>query len=197
MADRDRLDGQELGRLLARADELLERVESLPGPGARAAVDALRALTGLYGEALARVLDLAGTAAGTAPGTSGGLLDGLLDDELLAHLLVLHGLHPEPAERRAARAVERLRPAVRERGGEVEPAGVTADGVARVRLTAKGCGGSASALQEAVREAVLAMAPELSGVEVVRETGAGAAAPAFVPVASLTRRAAAPAGEPV
>ncbi|MYS18493.1 NifU family protein, partial [Streptomyces sp. SID4982] len=67
------------------------------------------------------------------------LLDRVSGDELLAHLLVLHSLHPEPPERRAERAVERLRPAVRERGGDLEWLGVEGD-VARVRVESGGGG---------------------------------------------------------
>ncbi|MFI7413007.1 NifU family protein [Streptomyces sp. NPDC049627] len=164
---------------LARLDELLEGLESAPGPTTRSAVEAVRLLTEVYGEALARVLDHA----------DGQLAARLADDELLGHLLVLHAIHPEPVERRAARAVERLRPAVRERGGDVEWAGVDGD-VARVRLTAgggcgSGCGGgSGDEVGAAVREAVLAVAPELTAVEPLPSTPA----PAFVPLATLTHR---------
>ncbi|MFF7564381.1 NifU family protein [Streptomyces pseudovenezuelae] len=165
---------------LARLDQLLEGLESAPGPSTRSAIEAVRLLTEIYGEALARVMDRADAR-----------LSGLLaDDELLAHLLVLHEIHPEPVERRAARAVERLRPAVQERGGDVEWAGV--DGaVGRVRLTAgggcgSGCGGGTSDVTDAVREAVLAVAPELTAVEPVETT----APPAFVPLTALTNRGA-------
>ncbi|MFE7891852.1 NifU family protein [Streptomyces sp. NPDC057412] len=169
---------------LARLDELLEGLESTPGPVTRPATEAVGLLTEVYGEALARVLDLAGTA----------LAARLADDELLGHLLVLHDIHPEPAERRAARAVERLRPAVRERGGDVEWAGVEG-GVARVRLTAAGgcgagCGSGGADVTDAVRAAVLAAAPELTDVEPVPEPAARRSAPAFVPLATLTHRSA-------
>ncbi|MET8246367.1 NifU family protein [Streptomyces sp. NPDC005202] len=169
---------------LARLDELLEGLESRPGPTGRAAIEAVRLLTEVYGEALARVTDHA----------DGQLAECLADDELLGHLLVLHAIHPEPAERRAARAVERLRPAVRERGGDVEWVGVDGQ-VARVRLTAaggcgSGCGGGTSDVTEAVREAVLAVAPELQAVEPVPSAPARRAAPAFVPLDALARRGA-------
>jgi len=88
---------------------------------------------------------------------------------------------------------------VQRRGGDIELVGID-DGVARVRLTERGCGsgcGSASTgVPEAVREAVLAAAPELSGVERMPEPAAPAA---FVPLAALTRRPpppAVPAREP-
>jgi Fe-S cluster biogenesis protein NfuA len=180
-----RLDDGEVAARIARIDELLEKVQIAPGPMAQTAVDAVRALTEVYGEALARVLDHADAA----------LAARLTEDELLGHLLVLHDVHPEQPERRAARAVERLRPAVQERGGDVALDGVEGP-VARVRLRTAGCGsgcGSASlGVEEAVREAVLAAAPELTAVETVPETKSRT--PAFVPVDSLLRRPARPQG---
>ncbi|MFJ9543209.1 NifU family protein [Streptomyces sp. NPDC101225] len=163
---------------LARLDELLAGLESAPGPTTRSAIEAVRLLTEVYGEALARVMDHA----------DGPLAAHLTEDELVGHLLVLHAVHPEPAERRAARAVERLRPAVRERGGDVEWAGVQ-EGVGRVRLTAgggcgSGCGGGSADVSAVVRAAVLAAAPELTAVE----PEPAAAPAAFVPLADLKRR---------
>ncbi|MFG2606361.1 NifU family protein [Streptomyces sp. NPDC048514] len=184
MADAVRLPDPAVEARLARLDEVLAELESAPGP----ALEAVTLLTEVYGEALGRVLDHA-----DAP-----LRERLVEDELLGHLLVLHQVHPEPAERRAARAVERLRPAVRERGGDVEWAGV--DGrVGRVRLsTGGGCGGgcgSGSAdVAGAVEAAVLAAAPELTAVETA-PPDAERPAPAFVPLTTLTRRTAAQSQE--
>ncbi|MET9395786.1 NifU family protein [Streptomyces sp. NPDC006624] len=166
-----RLADPDVEARLARLDEVLDGLGPVPGP----ATEAVRLLTEVYGEALARVLDHA-----DAP-----LAARLADDELVGHLLVLHDIHPEPAEQRAARAVERLRPAVRERGGDVEWAGLDGQ-VARVRLTTgSGCGGGAAEVTDAVREAVLAAAPELTAVEPLTETP-----PAFVPLTTLTHRGA-------
>ncbi|MFE9644964.1 NifU family protein [Streptomyces sp. NPDC006365] len=175
-----RLADPDVEARLARLDELLDGLQSVPGPATRSATEAVRLLTEMYGEALARVLDHA----------DAQLAERLADDELLGHLLVLHDIHPEPPERRAARAVERLRPAVRERGGDVEWAGVDGD-VARVRLTSgggcgSGCGGGGGEAAAAVREAVLAVAPELTAVEPLPDTPP----PAFVPLTTLKRRGA-------
>ncbi|MBV7697826.1 NifU family protein [Streptomyces sp. TRM70350] len=182
-----RLNDAEVMARLARIDELLEKVEIAPGPTAQAALDAVRALTDVYGEALARVMDHADPA----------LSARLTADELLDHLLVLHDIHPEPPERRASRAVERLRPALQERGGDAELAAVEGP-VARIRLRTPGCGsgcGSASAgVEEAVREAVLAVAPELTAVEPVPEPQSPKAA--FVPLDTVLRRPAQPQGAP-
>ncbi|RCW44644.1 Fe-S cluster biogenesis protein NfuA [Halopolyspora algeriensis] len=179
MTESDRLDDAAIGQRLARLDELLERVEQVPGPTVEAAIEAVQTLTEVYGEALARVLSLAGQS----------LAEELADDELLGHLLVLHDLHPDPVERRVSRAIEGLRPAVQERGGDVEPAGIDG-GVADVRLSIKGC--SSSGVEDAVREAVLAVAPELSGVKFV--PAADDRDDAFIPLDALLQRPASAGG---
>ncbi|MEV8565506.1 NifU family protein [Streptomyces sp. NPDC051322] len=181
MTDHGRLDAPAIGQRLARIDELLERVEGTPGPTSDAAIEAVQALAEVYGEALARVRDLAD------PQLSGRLVD----DELLGHLMVLHEIHPDPLEHRVVRALDNLRPAVRKHGGEMELTGIS-DGVASVRLTVKGCGSSAAPVEEAVREAVLAAAPELSAVR--WEPAAEQPDAAFVPLDSVTRRPVASGG---
>ncbi|GHE05247.1 NifU family protein [Streptomyces alanosinicus] len=179
MADAVRLSDPAVEARLARLDEVLAELESAAAP----ALEAVSLLTEVYGEALARVLD----------GADAPLRERLAEDELLGHLLVLHAIHPEPAERRAARAVERLRPAVRKLGGDLAWAGVEGR-VARVRLSTggkcgSGCGGGSGDAMAAVRAAVLAVAPELTAVEQLTEPAGRRAAPAFVPLTTLTHRA--------
>ncbi|MYR88880.1 NifU family protein [Streptomyces sp. SID685] len=165
---------------LSRLDEVLAGLEHTPGP----ALEAVRLLTEVYGEALARVLDGADERLGAR----------LAGDELVGHLMVLHGVHPQPLAERAERAMERLRPAVRERGGDLTWAGVEGE-VARVRLDSGskggcggGCGSGSADISAAVREAVLAVAPELSEVEIVPNGEERKAAPAFVPLNTIKRR---------
>ncbi|GAA2710855.1 NifU family protein [Micromonospora olivasterospora] len=169
-----RLDDAAVEPRLARLDALLGQLEQVPGRTAELALEAVETLTEVYGEALARVTDLA---AGTPA------LDGLTGDELLRHLLLLHGVHPDPVRRRVARAVDDLRPQLRARGAEITLVAVE-DAVATVSLSAGGCGGGGAALRELVREQVWAFAPELSAVDVV----APAPTPALIPVAALRRR---------
>jgi Fe-S cluster biogenesis protein NfuA len=190
MADARRLPDPAVEARFVRLDELLTGLESAPGPVAREALEAVGLLTEVYGEALARMLD-------GADGADGALAARMADDELVGHLLVLHALHPEPVEHRAARAVEKLRPAVRDRGGDLEWAGVEGR-VARVRVSTgsgcgSGCGGGSADVIGAVRAAVLAVAPELEAVEEV--PAERRPAPAFVPLTTLTRRTGARARE--
>ena len=163
---------------LARLDEMLGRLERTPGATAESALDAVTLLTEVNGEALSRVVaHVSGDAAGA-----------LVDDELIGHLLVLHGIHPEPVERRVARTLDGLRPQLNRRGVEVDLVGIEAK-TARVSIKGGGCGGTAGHAEEIVREAVLAAAPELAEVQVTQPK----AAPAFVPVDALMRPPALPA----
>jgi Fe-S cluster biogenesis protein NfuA len=164
-----RLDDAAVQERVARLDELLERVEQVPGVAGELALEAVAALAEVYGEALARALGLAADPRA------------FVADELLGHLLALHGIHPDPVERRAKQALSALEPAVRERGGEVELAGID-DGVAHVRLSVGGCG--SAGVEDAVRSAVLAVAPELADVQ----RDVPPPAPAFVPLDSLLTR---------
>lgn len=79
-----------------RVEAALEAVESLPEASREVALDALQELLALYGDALWRVLErLGGTSERVDPAR-------LAEDELIGHLLMVHGLHPlgfeDPAE---------------------------------------------------------------------------------------------------
>src|SRR4051794_17075032 len=102
--------------LVERLDSLLEQLERATGPVAEVATGAVRTLATVYGAALGRVVALAGQA---PPMTSA-----LAEDELLCHLLALHGIHPWPAERRIRRALAGMRQDLDPRGQEVELAGI-------------------------------------------------------------------------
>jgi Fe-S cluster biogenesis protein NfuA len=168
-----RLDDRAMRGRLAHLDEVLAQVERIPGPSGELALDAVSTLASVYGEALARVV---GYAAGAAEVTAA-----LAADELVGHLLVLHDVHPEPVGSRVGRAIERLRPAVRHRGGEIELVGIER-GVAEISLTLGGCGSAAGEVLEAAREAVLAVAPELSDVRRQRSSTRGGHDSAFIPI---------------
>jgi hypothetical protein len=170
-----RLCDSEIGEALSRLNALLEQLEQTPGPAGEIAADAVTALAQLYGEALARAI-------GYVLGTP-AVQEAFLNDELLGHLLVLHDLHPESLDRRISRIVGRLSVPLDSHGARVELAGVE-DGVATVRLAAHGCG--SAGIADAVREAVLAAAPELSDVSVI---SAASHDTAFVPLEKLMAHA--------
>lgn len=169
-----RLPDEQVGETLGRLDELLAQVEQTPGPAGEIAVEAVSALAHVYGEALARALGIVSDAS--------AIREAFVRDELLGHLLVLHDLHPDSLTTRVGRVIRALGDQMQNSGADLTLAGIE-DGVATIHVSARGCGSSTNGIADAVREAVWAMAPELSDVR-VEPTPANDGA--FIPVSSLT-----------
>ena len=120
-------------------------------------------------ELVAALLDLYGEGLGAdrrhvAERDDGTLARALADDELVAHLLLLHGLHPVPLEERVRGALDEVRPVPRvprrrRRAARVE------DGVVRLRMegSCNGCPSSAMTLKLAIEEAIHKAAPGRRG----------------------------------
>lgn len=160
------MDGREHARRAERLELLLEEIAALPDPGARERMEELVGmLLDLYGDAMARIVELAERA--EAEHGSEGLVQALADDDLVAPLLLLHGLHPVPLEARVARALDEVRPYLRSHGGNVELLDI-AEGVARLRLqgSCHGCPSSAMTLKLAIEDAIYKAAPDLDRLEV-------------------------------
>jgi Fe-S cluster biogenesis protein NfuA len=179
------VEERELREHAARIDAILTEIESCPDPRARDAMaDVVQSLLALYGEGLARMLAVVSQQPDAA--LAARTIERFTEDALVAHLLLLHDLHPVDAATRVEQALDGVRPYLQSHGGDVELIGVEA-GVARVRLNGhcKSCPSSALTLKSTVEEAIRKAAPELIAVEA--ETPA--AAPAnFVPMADLTPR---------
>ncbi|MEV7402635.1 NifU family protein [Streptomyces sp. NPDC091267] len=120
-----------------------------------------------------------------------GVLAALAADDLVATVLLVHGLHPYGVETRVEQALESVRPYLGSHGGDVELLAVTDDGTVRLRLlgSCDGCPSSSVTLKLAVQGAVEAAAPEITSIEVetAADEDAGAAGP-LVPVDSLFAR---------
>jgi Fe-S cluster biogenesis protein NfuA len=156
------MDDREVRERVAALERLLEQIGDDPK-----AIEAVRALVELYGEALARFLTGADPA----------------EDELLSHLLLVHDLHPVDVETRVRQALDDVRPYLGSHGGDVELLGVE-HGVARLRLagTCNGCPSSTVTLRNAIEEAVMRAAPELDGIDA---EGVAEPQPALVQIGSL------------
>jgi Fe-S cluster biogenesis protein NfuA len=89
-----------------------------------------------------------------------------VEDELVAHLLLLHGLHPVPIHDRVSAALDSVRPYLATHGGGVELLGIE-QGVVSLRLegACHGCPSSALTLRAAVEEAVIKAAPDVERIE--------------------------------
>ncbi len=155
------LEDQELQERVARMETLLEEIEALKDPTARAkAAEMVGVLLDLYGEGLARIMDSVARLGGE------DLNEAFADDELVSHLLLLHGLHPLDLESRVAGALEEVRPYLQSHGGNVELLGVEG-GVARLSMegSCKGCPSSTMTLKLAIEEAIWKAAPDLESIE--------------------------------
>ena len=120
---------------VARIEGLLEELEAMPDVVARGtATEVVQALLQLYGDGLGRIVDV------VAARDDGTIAQALGDDDLIAHLLLLHGLHPVPVEERVRDALAGVLPYLESHGGSVELLEVT-DGVVHVRLrgSCSGC----------------------------------------------------------
>ena len=156
------LDDQGLQERAARMETLLGEIETLADPNARVrAAEIVQLLLELYGEGLARVMEVIAES-----DERERLFEALAEDELVSHLLLLHGLHPLDVETRVVRALEEVRPYLQSHGGNVELLGIEG-GVARVRMqgSCDGCPSSAVTLKLAIEEAVQKAAPDLEGIE--------------------------------
>ena len=153
----------------------------------------VRLLLELYGAALARVMDIAGS---EAPGPS--LAGRLADDELVASLLIVHDLHPLGTAERVRRALDSVRPYLGSHAGGVEFLGIDG-GVVQLRLegSCDGCPSSTVTVKNAIERAIAEAAPEITGVAVEGAADPAPAHPDLIPVESLYRdRPAAGAGTP-
>ncbi|MBA2284896.1 MAG: NifU family protein [Ktedonobacteraceae bacterium] len=151
-------------RQAQRIETLIQEIAAFPDPHARATAEELvRALVDMYGEALARLLEM--TAEAEVAGLA--LIDSFASDELLSSVFLVHGLHPLDIETRIMQALDEVRPYLKSHGGNVEFVRVE-DGIAHLRLegSCHGCSGSTMTLKLTIEEAISRAAPDLNGLQV-------------------------------
>lgn len=176
---------------IARVESLLGQLEALPDAAARETATAvMQALLDLYGEGLGRIVDV------VAARDDGTLARALGEDELVAHLLLLHGLHPVAVEERVRDALAGVLPYLESHGGNVQLLGVE-EGIVHLRLegSCSGCPSSSMTLKLAIEDAIFKAAPD---VEEVRAEGAvsPAAPPSDLLQLEIVKPAAAPSVSP-
>ena len=150
--------------LVERVQELLGSLDEIADPVAQHRVQELiGTVLELYGAGLERVLGIVDDAGDDAL----PLRQALLDDGVVSSLLLIHGLYPITLEERVVEALDSVRPFLASHGGNVELLSVE-DGVARLRLegSCNGCPASAETLENALKEAIDATAPDLLGLQV-------------------------------
>jgi Fe-S cluster biogenesis protein NfuA/nitrite reductase/ring-hydroxylating ferredoxin subunit len=153
-------EARDLRMVGSRIEELLGQIRSTGDPGAaETAEEVVRLVVELYGAGLERTVELAGPDA----------LERFVGDELVASLLVLHGLHPKDTRTRVVEALDQVRPYLGSHAGGVELLGVDPEaGVVRLRLegSCDGCPSSTQTVRLAIERAIEQAAPEVTAVEV-------------------------------
>ena len=156
---------KELLERTKRIQDLMERIERLPNPAARALLqDCLESLLVMYGDGLGRLMAIL-RQDGSATGEQ--LLAQVLKDSHVRGLLLIHGLHPLSLEQRLKQALDQVRPYMQSHGGTVELLSLNGD-FARLRLegSCKSCPSSRVTLELAVRKALEENCPDLAGFDV-------------------------------
>jgi len=140
-----------------RVESLLESLDRLDPSARETAMAAVQGLVELYGEALERVMRHLAAA--------DGLVDAVAADEVVANLLLVHGLHPFDAAERVRRGLQALGPTLSAHGASAELVEIDG-GVARVVVREVGHGSSISTLRHTVEEALARAAPDLDRIDV-------------------------------
>ena len=129
---------------MARIEELLGKLEAAPEPARSGAREVVAAVLEVHRAALARLVEK----------LDAGALRACLEDELVASVLILHDLHPDPLAVRVERALGQLDPSLELVSVE--------EGQVRVRAA-----GASPAVRRAVEETVCQAAPDAAGVVIV------------------------------
>jgi Fe-S cluster biogenesis protein NfuA/nitrite reductase/ring-hydroxylating ferredoxin subunit len=155
------LDDGAVRERVARVDALLADVEGAIGAvPVDTAVELVQSLLDLYGEGLTRIVGHV-----AARDEDGTLARAFAEDELISHLLLLHGLHPVPLEARVRGALAEVRPYLESHGGDVDLLAIE-DGVVRLALrgSCDGCASSTATLKLAIEDAIQRAAPDVEAV---------------------------------
>ena len=149
------------------------------------AEELVRLTADLYGAGIERILEIVYDAGQL----DDDVLAALAKDDLVASLLLVHGLHPYDVGMRVEQALESVRPYLGSHGGDVELLDVSDEGVVRLRLlgSCDGCPSSSVTLKLAVEGAIEAAAPEVTTIE-VEEASPDPRAAGVIPVAALRSR---------
>jgi hypothetical protein len=174
---------KEFQERIGRIEGLLKKLDSAADPAIRrGARQLVEALMELHGAALERMLELICGAPEREGGEAGGALIGAFgSDPLISSLLVLYGLHPEDLETRVRRGLENVRTVLQREGVHWEALRIE-NNIVQVKIVGSRDAAHARRMEEAVREALLATAPDAGEVRIA---SASAASVGFVPLAGL------------
>jgi len=156
------MDG-ELRNRIQKIDGLIAQIRSGTDPRLRAAaLDLMQTVMEFHSAGIDRMMEIA-----SESGETGWrIIDDFGRDELVANMLLLHGLHPVDLESRVKEALQKVLPYLHSHGGNVELLEV-AGGVVRLKLigSCNGCPSSSLTLKNAIEKAISEAAPDVTSVE--------------------------------
>jgi nitrite reductase/ring-hydroxylating ferredoxin subunit/Fe-S cluster biogenesis protein NfuA len=150
---------------LARRAAELARLEALTQswePGQQAVLSALKTgIEELNAEAFKRLIRGLKSDPAAMPA-----LRQAVTDPFVYQVLLFHGLVKEPLESRVRRALDDVRPSLKEHGGDVELVAVKLPDTVEVRLigSCQSCPSSGETLSEGVEKSIKALCPEITTV---------------------------------
>lgn len=139
---------------LSAIDQAAAELSRLSPAATQVVRPVLDSIIALHGRALATLI-----AGMTRTADDAAEFEKLAEREPLRAILLLHGLHPVPVEKRARRAIERIRPDILVQGCHLGPAEITS-GILRVRLHGEKAGEARSVLEQAILDS----APDLADI---------------------------------
>ena len=148
---------------IQKIDGLVARIRGGADPELRdAALDLVQTVMEFHSAGIDRMMEIA-----SESGETGWrIIEDFGRDELVANMLLLHGLHPVDLQTRVREALQKVLPYLISHGGNVELVEV-ADGVVRLRLigSCNGCPSSSLTLKTAIEKAIFEAAPDVTFVE--------------------------------
>jgi Fe-S cluster biogenesis protein NfuA len=148
---------------IQKIDGLVARIRAGADPQLRdAALDLVQTVMEFHSAGIDRMMEIASESGDTG----WRIIEDFGRDELVANMLLLHGLHPVDLEARVREALQKVLPYLHSHGGNVELIEV-AGGVVRLRLigSCNGCPSSSLTLKTAIEKAIFEAAPDVTSVE--------------------------------
>jgi len=146
-----------------KIEGLIAQIRSAGDPSIRdTALELVQILLDFHAAGLDRMMEITSEA-----GDAGwDVIDRFGSDQVVANLLLLHGLHPLDLDTRVRDALDRVRPYLHSHGGNVELIAIT-DGVVRLKLigSCNGCPSSSVTLKTAIQSAIYESAPDIVSIE--------------------------------
>lgn len=158
------IDEKDFQKRVQKIGELVQNLETIPDPVARAnAKELVQSLMDLHGAGLERILEVVFQAG--EPGAR--VIDDLGGDPLVSSLLILYGLHPEELSTRVEHKLRQIQSKLHKMGAKASLVSA-AEGDIRVRISIDGhaCGSTGRTAQAIVEEAIYEAAPDLKSLQI-------------------------------